>query len=55
MAVAATRKIRPAGKDADAQPMDQDSPETVIYNKIHRAIAERRLLPGSRLIEDQLA
>jgi len=33
----------------------QESPETAIYNKIHRAIAERRLLPGSRLVEDQLA
>ena len=32
-----------------------DSPETIIYNKIHGAIAERRLLPGSRLVEDQLA
>jgi DNA-binding GntR family transcriptional regulator len=31
------------------------SPEVVIYNKIHHAIAERRLLPGSRLVEDQLA
>ena len=32
-----------------------ESPETLIYNKIHRAIVERRLLPGSRLVEDQLA
>ncbi|HEX4507869.1 MAG TPA: GntR family transcriptional regulator [Alphaproteobacteria bacterium] len=32
-----------------------ESPEAEIYNKIHRAIAERRLLPGSRLVEDQLA
>jgi DNA-binding GntR family transcriptional regulator len=32
-----------------------DSPETAIYASIHRAIAERRLLPGARLVEDQLA
>jgi DNA-binding GntR family transcriptional regulator len=32
-----------------------EAPETTIYDKIHRAIAERRLLPGSRLVEDQLA
>jgi DNA-binding GntR family transcriptional regulator len=32
-----------------------ESPEAAIYHKIHRAIAERRLLPGSRLVEDQLA
>jgi DNA-binding GntR family transcriptional regulator len=31
------------------------SPESRIYLKIHAAIAERRLLPGSRLVEDQLA
>jgi DNA-binding GntR family transcriptional regulator len=31
------------------------SPESRIYQKIHTAIAERRLLPGSRLVEDQLA
>src|SRR3979411_3520396 len=31
------------------------SPEAGIYHKIHVAIAERRLLPGVRLVEDQLA
>jgi DNA-binding GntR family transcriptional regulator len=31
------------------------SPESRIYQRIHAAIAERRLLPGSRLVEDQLA
>jgi len=31
------------------------SPESWIYTRIHRAIAERRLMPGSRLVEDQLA
>jgi DNA-binding GntR family transcriptional regulator len=56
VAVAAHRKARvAAGKDAEIVPVDQEAPETAIYNKIHRAIAERRLLPGSRLIEDQLA
>jgi len=49
---AAHRKTR---KEPETDPGDQDSPESAIYNKIHRAIAERRLLPGSRLIEDQLA
>ena len=56
MAVAAHRKSRIAGgKDAEVSSLEAESPETAIYNKIHRAIAERRLLPGSRLIEDQLA
>jgi DNA-binding GntR family transcriptional regulator len=31
------------------------SPEVRIYQRIHTAIAERRLLPGARLVEDQLA
>src|SRR3979411_2567472 len=30
------------------------SPEAEIYHKIHAAIAEHRLLPGARLVEDQL-
>jgi DNA-binding GntR family transcriptional regulator len=55
VAVAAARKTRSTAKDAEILAIDQESPETAIYNKIHRAIAERRLLPGSRLIEDQLA
>ncbi len=56
MAVAANRKARVVGgKDAASRAGGPESPETAIYNKIHRAIAERRLLPGSRLIEDQLA
>jgi DNA-binding GntR family transcriptional regulator len=37
------------------EPEPQISPEAQIYSRIHRAIAERRLLPGSRLVEDQLA
>ncbi len=52
MVAAAHRKTH---KEAEAEPVDQETPEAAIYNKIHRAIAERRLLPGSRLIEDQLA
>jgi len=32
-----------------------EPPEATIYDRIHQAIAERRLLPGSRLVEDQLA
>ena len=30
------------------------SPESHIYHRIHAAIAEHRLLPGARLVEDQL-
>lgn len=33
----------------------RESPESQIYHKIHAAIVERRLLPGVRLVEDQLA
>ena len=32
----------------------EKSPESVIYHKIHAAIAEHRLLPGARLVEDQM-
>jgi DNA-binding GntR family transcriptional regulator len=37
-----------------ATPADEPL-ETRIYHRIHRAIAERRLSPGSRLVEDQLS
>lgn len=53
MALATQKKTR--GKDSENHAADAESPETAIYNKIHKAIAERRLLPGSRLVEDQLA
>jgi DNA-binding GntR family transcriptional regulator len=46
-----TNKRSPAAEGA----AQEESPETRIYNKIHQAIAERRLVPGSRLVEDQLA
>jgi DNA-binding GntR family transcriptional regulator len=32
----------------------RQSPESHIYHRIHAAIAEHRLLPGARLVEDQL-
>jgi DNA-binding GntR family transcriptional regulator len=57
MAIASTKR-KPTGDRAGPGARDlsrQDSPEARIYNKIHRAIAERRLQPGSRLVEDQLA
>lgn len=54
MPIAAKKKL-PAAESQLREAASQDSPETVIYNKIHRAIAERRLVPGSRLVEDQLA
>jgi DNA-binding GntR family transcriptional regulator len=33
----------------------RESEESTIYAKIHAAIVERRILPGVRLVEDQLA
>jgi DNA-binding GntR family transcriptional regulator len=33
----------------------RESPEARVYDRIHRAITERRLAPGTRLVEDQLA
>src|ERR1700677_4989850 len=53
VASATQKKARVAG--GQTQAAKAESPETTIYDKIHRAIAERRLLPGSRLVEDQLA
>jgi DNA-binding GntR family transcriptional regulator len=50
VALTTQRKTRVSGKAEKAE-----TPEAAIYDKIHRAIAERRLLPGSRLVEDQLA
>ena len=43
-------------QDVDTERVaDEASPESRIYIKIHAAIAERRLTPGVRLVEDQLA
>jgi DNA-binding GntR family transcriptional regulator len=53
VALATQRKSGVSGGKSQAE--KPESPEEEIYNKIHRAIAERRLLPGSRLVEDQLA
>ena len=44
-----------ASKRPTVESAEEETPETRIYNKIHQAIAERRLAPGSRLVEDQLA
>ena len=57
VAVAAARKTRPVAKDAEIVAIDQESPETAIYNKIHRAIAERgdqgrKHAPESRLAHE---
>jgi DNA-binding GntR family transcriptional regulator len=41
------------GREGDALPGAQ-SPEAHIYHRIHAAIATHRLLPGARLVEDQL-
>ena len=48
------QRTSPDDGDADGHVGSASSPETVIYNKIHNAIAERRLAPGSRLVEEQL-
>jgi DNA-binding GntR family transcriptional regulator len=53
VASATQKKVRVAGGKTHAE--RAETPEATIYDKIHRAIAERRLLPGSRLVEDQLA
>ena len=53
MALATQKKVRVSGGKVQAE--KAETPESAIYDKIHRAIAERRLLPGSRLVEDQLA
>lgn len=44
-----------ANKRPAVESAEEETPESRIYNKIHQAIAERRLAPGSRLVEDQLA
>jgi DNA-binding GntR family transcriptional regulator len=53
VASAIQKKARVTGGKTQAE--KAETPEATIYDKIHRAIAERRLLPGSRLVEDQLA
>jgi DNA-binding GntR family transcriptional regulator len=50
-----TRKSAGNGKNGSAKRASALPPESRIYQRIHAAIAERRLLPGSRLVEDQLA
>jgi DNA-binding GntR family transcriptional regulator len=56
MEKAAAKKMQAmiVSSDPDEE-IRQASPEAEIYSRIHRAIAERRLMPGSRLVEDQLA
>ena len=49
------RKLRPNGRGGEADMLGSaQSPESHIYRRIHAAIAGHRLLPGARLIEDQL-
>lgn len=45
------RALRSKAPAATARQLD----EAAVYAKIHAAIVERRLLPGVRLVEDQLA
>jgi DNA-binding GntR family transcriptional regulator len=47
--------IRAIRSKATAQPAARQPEESAIYAKIHAAIVERRILPGVRLVEDQLA
>jgi DNA-binding GntR family transcriptional regulator len=50
------KKPRPNGRvtEVEALPGVQ-APESRIYHRIHAAIAGHRLLPGARLVEDQLS
>ncbi|MDP9012125.1 MAG: GntR family transcriptional regulator [Pseudomonadota bacterium] len=47
--------IRAIKSKAGAQQAARQSEESAIYAKIHAAIVERRILPGVRLVEEQLA
>src|SRR5882724_4426722 len=50
------KKSRANGRATEAEKLGGGkSPESQIYLKIHAAIAGHRLLPGSRLVEDQLS
>ncbi len=58
MAIAMTKRmtIPQGGKPARTRDVGRrESPEARVYGQIHRAITERRLAPGTRLVEDQLA
>ena len=55
MARLIVRKSAANGKHGAVKRASALPPESRIYQRIHAAIAERRLLPGSRLVEDQLA
>jgi DNA-binding GntR family transcriptional regulator len=49
------KKLQPNGRDGEGERLlGVQSPETRIYHRIHAAIAAHRLLPGARLVEDQL-
>jgi DNA-binding GntR family transcriptional regulator len=49
------RKQRKNSRGSEVEASDSgQSPESHIYHRIHAAIAEHRLLPGARLVEDQL-
>ena len=49
------RKLRTNGRDSAAEQLGGgQSPESHIYHRIHAAITGHRLLPGARLVEDQL-
>ena len=47
--------IRAVRSKVSAQDVTRQSEESTIYARIHAAIVERRILPGVRLVEDQLA
>jgi DNA-binding GntR family transcriptional regulator len=49
------KKPRPNGRGAEIETLPGgQTPESRIYHRIHAAIAAHHLLPGARLIEDQL-
>jgi DNA-binding GntR family transcriptional regulator len=47
--------IKPHSLARSGETGQPDSPEARVYDRILRAITERRLAPGTRLVEDQLA
>src|ERR1700757_683287 len=48
------RKQRKNVRGIETGTSTAQTPESHIYHRIHAAIAEHRLLPGARLVEDQL-
>ena len=50
-----SRSAKRKNKDAAAAAGDGPAPEALMYDHMHRAIADRRLPPGTKLVEEGLA